>query len=90
MALWGADKSRKGQKLSSYATLMAEYRNRMGMDRESRSSSLSKMAENPSVEPCSCASCMLMRLSNMPRMGSIHAWNYSACLSVCCEMIVGM
>ena len=33
---------------------MAEYRGRMGMDRESRSSSLSILAENPSVEPCHC------------------------------------
>ena len=54
-----ADKSRKGQSLSSYSALMAEYRNRMGMDRESRSSSLSILAENPSVEPCPCAPCML-------------------------------
>ena len=34
---------------SSYVALMAEYRNRMGMDRTSRSSSLALMAENPSV-----------------------------------------
>ena len=54
LAPCAADKSLKGQSLSSYSALMAEYRNRMGMDRESRSSSLSILAENPSVEPCHC------------------------------------
>ena len=38
----------KSRDQSSYAELMAEYRNRMGMDKASRTSSL-KMAENPSV-----------------------------------------
>jgi hypothetical protein len=38
----------KSRDQSSYAALMAEYRNRMGMDKSSRTSSL-KMAENPSV-----------------------------------------
>ena len=59
LALWAADKGRKGQSLSSYSALMAEYRGRMGMDRESRSSSLSILAENPSVGLCPCAPCML-------------------------------
>ena len=59
LAAWAADKSRKGQSLSSYSALMAEYRNRMGMDRESRSSSLSVLAENPSVELCPCAPCIV-------------------------------
>lgn len=88
MALWGAGKGREGQRLSSYAALMAEYRSRMGMDRESRSSSLSRMAENPSVGLCSCSSCMLMRRFNINGMWSIHAWNHGVCLSMCCEMIV--